>query len=85
MVPAPEQAEVINVEPDSELSEWDSQDDLSRLSDESFISQSTVLCDSPNYEENDKNCNEYNENTVKDCEVSKGTINIFFLSRKRIH
>ncbi|GJQ72368.1 hypothetical protein Trydic_g3451 [Trypoxylus dichotomus] len=67
VVPAPEQAEVINVEPEPELSEWDSQDDLSRLSDESFISQSTVLCDSAEYEENDKNCNEYNENTEKDC------------------
>ncbi|KRT83691.1 hypothetical protein AMK59_3192 [Oryctes borbonicus] len=67
VVPAPEQAEVINVESEPELSEWDSQDDLSRLSDESLISESTVLGDSAKYEEHDKNCNEYNENAEKDC------------------
>ncbi|KAI4456537.1 centrosomal protein [Holotrichia oblita] len=67
VVPALEQAELINVESEAELSEWDSQDDLSRLSDESFISQSTVLCDSPKHEENDNRCNEYNENAEKDC------------------
>lgn len=71
MVPGAEQAEVINVEPDPELSEWDSQDDLSLLSDESFISQSTVLCETAKYNENDKNYNEYNEDAEKDCMVSK--------------
>lgn len=73
-MPALEQAELINVESEAELSEWDSQDDLSRLSDESFISQSTLLCDSPKHEENDNRCNEYNENTEKDCVVSKRRI-----------